>query len=697
MNHSLQSSWVLSMSDHLAEHDTPKATSRRMDGAVALVGLFAPPLTNTSHQQPPSVTTTPDPSASQLDDTKQQQQDKVPTQQGDNSRSQQYDEERRPTVVHSNVHDAATERTTNTTTLTGLFVDPKPPTMEPQQREAPNDQTPLLGKGTATPSPPRSYWKPTFSTTTATSSSTTTNTPVFSSTSSSTKFLHLQRIEETTTRRRSRRWSWSELVAFCQTKVRSAHSFVMDFTQAWTWIGGFMFLLYHTVFCLTMGSAVTRPNQIPSMLGVFTKLSAGGIVFGSPIYWILLGDIPALYPAADLFAAPFFADMALKVDTALMNDPTIAGMTDSEERNLVFLATFSLLAQISMIISGVLILLASVFKLANIGSFLPYSVLAGFFAAVAVLTWQLAFNIDANGLSVGDVLMSQDWNVVSTTLIHHAPSLATAALMYFLGPKHPFYVVGLVLASLTIFYTVLGIAGVSRQEAVEQNWFWGVSDLVYEPLNAPFGFKDWVIPAPLGWIKTYFFQSDYIHWGAVQNGMDTSIALAFLYLIRCSLHVPALRKNISNLVRPERRLVTERGLPRLSKPEGLSSHGRQFSESVDLEISRKVVSETDTNNTNSNGLAMVPAKPTNHSVKDIMATYGYSVFLCAFFGFLFITPNISISGTMYKVCTIFSPVNAEGFFGSHTLVMLHFSPSASGRKSGTPVPCRSATTILLSI
>ncbi|KAL7572078.1 hypothetical protein ACA910_001722 [Epithemia clementina (nom. ined.)] len=456
----------------------------------------------------------------------------------------------------------------------------------------------------------------------------------------------MRRIDEIPGPNQNSRWfqyalNWSQ--HFCS----SAKAFALEFAQPWTWLGGFMFLLYHTVFCLTMGSAVTRPNGFPNMLGLFTKMSAGGIIFGSPILWILLGDIPSLYPSVDLFSAPFFADIALKVDATLAADPSIQSLT-SEEGNQVFLASFAFLAQLSMVITGVFVVLASVFKLANVGSFLPYSVLAGFFAAVAVLTWQLAFKIDSNGASVGAVLTSGDWSLIADSVIHHAPSVVTALLMHRLGPKHPFYVIGLVIASVSIFYVIMFMFGVSREKAMEGNWFWGVGDLVYGPLNAPFGFRDWVIPAPFGWVKSYFIKKS-IHWGAVMSGMDTAIALAFLYLIRSSLHAPALRKNVTNLVRPEliesNNVETNNGNRHtsISESSNFTMGNRTFSEVIDVENTRGKDDAT------SSTFAMVPAKPTSLSVKEIMASYGYSTFVCALFGFLFITPNISISVTMYKL------------------------------------------------
>ena len=66
-----------------------------------------------------------------------------------------------------------------------------------------------------------------------------------------------------------------------------------------TYIGSFMYLLYHVVFCLALGSAIMRPNNPTSILGLMTKTAALGTVAASPIYWFgLSNQVPALYPTA---------------------------------------------------------------------------------------------------------------------------------------------------------------------------------------------------------------------------------------------------------------------------------------------------------------------------------------------------------------------------------------------------------------
>jgi Sulfate permease family len=248
-----------------------------------------------------------------------------------------------------------------------------------------------------------------------------------------------------------------------------------------TYIGSFMFLLYHVVFSLTMGATITRPHHQPSasvMLGLFSKMAALGIMLGSPVYWLSLPDIPALYPTVDLFAAPFLANLADIVDETLFLDPSVS----KEDNDQIFLATFTFLASMSIFLSGTLLVLASVFKLANLGAFLPFPVLCGFFSAVGVLMWTMAFKVDTGGVTIGHVLGSGDSALVLHSMVHHAPSIAVAAIMKYLGPKNPLYVVMLVFSTIGLFFITMLTFGISLDEMIEKKWFWSSKELVYEPM-----------------------------------------------------------------------------------------------------------------------------------------------------------------------------------------------------------------------
>ena len=61
------------------------------------------------------------------------------------------------------------------------------------------------------------------------------------------------------------------------------------------------------------------------------------------------------------------------------------------------------------------------------------------------------------------------------------------------------------------------------------------------------GFRAWEPPAPFGVINSII--TGRVHWGAFRNSLPTVCALAFLYIVRCSLHATALKKNIPNVTR----------------------------------------------------------------------------------------------------------------------------------------------------
>ena len=297
-----------------------------------------------------------------------------------------------------------------------------------------------------------------------------------------------------------------------------------------TYIGSFVYVLYHVVFCLALASAIMRPNNPVSILGLMTKTAALGTLAASPIYWVRLAqDVPALYPTADLFLAPLLAKLALIVDQTLADDINIT----KEENDAVFLASFGVLTAIGTCISSCLLLAASVFKLANLGSYLPFPVICGFFAAVGILTWTLAINVDTGGTSIGTILTCGDVDLIRHALIHHIPTLIVAGFMKYLGPKNPFFVCLVVAVTVALFYLFMLITGTTLDEMKEQGWFWSHEELVYEGYTSTIGFDEWAPPAPFGVIAAV----RHVHWGAVREGLSTAIAMSFLYLIRCSVYV----------------------------------------------------------------------------------------------------------------------------------------------------------------
>jgi hypothetical protein len=357
-------------------------------------------------------------------------------------------------------------------------------------------------------------------------------------------------------------------------------------------------------------SVVRSPNQnqnhqlqLPSspsppsyLLGIMIKLSAVGILFAGPYYIHRFGrDIPALYPSVDLFLAPFLARAAYTVNESLQattqkgdddeDDHTTTTDTTSTTTT-VFLATFCMLVAIGMILAATWLQLARRYKLANWGTFLPYSVVCGFFSAVGVLLWGLAVAVDTPATSnstdsIGNHEEHEEswWKTQHSTMLlllqHHLPTLVLGILMHRLGPKHPFAVVMLILLFILGFYVMLWVTHTSLEQAYEQGWLWSYDELEHSwsstptttttittdnnnnnknTSNHPFWSYFWqwthlllVPPAPLsnlnGWLRGY------VYWPAVYDGLGNMVAFSFLYVLRTSIHASAMKKNVSNLVR----------------------------------------------------------------------------------------------------------------------------------------------------
>lgn len=306
-----------------------------------------------------------------------------------------------------------------------------------------------------------------------------------------------------------------------------------------TWIGSFTALLYHTVFCLAHSAALVRPHADHSSMGVLAQMAALGVcTAGTSFVWQVGPYVPAAYPSSDLFLAPFLAVMASQVDDVLAkynlhNDDTI------------FFATFGGLVMTAMLLGGILCVLAARIKLANLGNFLPYPVLTGFFSTVGVLIWMLGFSVDSNGIPVSQVVTSGNAQLIQTALSHHLPSLTAGILMHVTSKRHPFFVLFWLVMTVIVFYLGLVVSGTSLQSARNHHWFFTAADL--QGANNASAESVYGPPWPFGiW---FTIAQGNVHWEAYIGGMKTVLALVFLYLLRCSLHSAALKKIIPKVTR----------------------------------------------------------------------------------------------------------------------------------------------------
>jgi hypothetical protein len=249
-----------------------------------------------------------------------------------------------------------------------------------------------------------------------------------------------------------------------------------------TLTGSFTFLLYHVVYCLAQASTITRPHAGHSSVGVMAKIAAIGTMFAGPVFvWELGIDVPAIYPASDLFLSPFLAQVAADIDASLYEH----GLHNDDR---IFLATFGALLGAGFLSSGLLCILAARVKLANLGSFLPYCVLCGFFTTIGILIWSLGFSVDT-GNKVGQLIFFDSTKhggesfhaVLGRALLHHAPSFTVGVVMHIVGQRNSLFVIALIFATLFGSYAMLWITGTSLERAQELNWFFSSKELQDPP------------------------------------------------------------------------------------------------------------------------------------------------------------------------------------------------------------------------
>ena len=388
-----------------------------------------------------------------------------------------------------------------------------------------------------------------------------------------------------------------------------------------TGIGSVVFLLYHIVFCLAQAATITRPHSTNPSVGIMSQMAALGIVTAGPLFLYFLGeDIPAIYPASDLFLAPFLAQLAREIDTVLFEK-------DLHNNDTVFMATFGAVVGVGFLLSGFLCVLAARFQLANLGAFLPYSVLCGFFTTIGILMYSLGFSVDV-GTPIGEVLWSGDWQVIRHALGHHFPSLLIGILMHFMGPKNPLFVIWILLGTVFGSYIVLWMTGTTLTQAQELQWFFAAKDLYVDHQHRTIG--SYGPPAPFGtWFAVW---NGEVVWEAFFAGIPTMLSLVFLYVVRCSLHSAALKKNIPNVTR--------------KKPH--------INESASSIITGQ---ETKTNKKKTRSLTL-------GSILE--SGYGYSQLLSGFMGGIAIAPSVAASLTLFELGAEAPPPQ----YGSCLLVLI---------------------------
>lgn len=329
----------------------------------------------------------------------------------------------------------------------------------------------------------------------------------------------------------------------------------------------------------------------------------GSLIVVPILIGVLGGDYPALYPALDMFMAPFLAKMAMDIDEVLVLQQQ-QGLDDDDDDTDVFLATFVALNGFGMAVCAVLCVLASHVKLANLALFLPYPVLCGFFSSVGLSIWMSSFKVDT-GITVQHFWGSEHRLFL---VMKHVPSIISGIALYFLAPKSPVYLIGVIAWTIVLAYSTMLLTGTSLYEAQALGFFWEEKEVVMSPQTYHYPMHLW---------SHGFFEK--ISWDAFMNGVPDVIAMGLIYLIRCSLQAAALKRNLANYLR-------NKEAAEAAASDGQPSFVGDKSTKEDEQPKRKP-----------------------KDVLEVLMQFANTLFVTAFTGGYAVIPSIGLSNTFVKI------------------------------------------------
>ena len=306
--------------------------------------------------------------------------------------------------------------------------------------------------------------------------------------------------------------------------------------------------------------------------------------------------------------APFLAKMAADIDEVLVREGGGGGGGSGNDDTDVFLATFVALNSFAMLLCALLCVLASHVKLANLALFLPYPVLCGFFSSVGVSLWMSSFKVDTG------VPIQQFWGTEDRlfSFMKHIPSIISGTALYFLAPKSPLYLIGIVACTIVAAYSIMLVTGTSLHDAQTLGFFWKEEEVVMSP------------EAHRDYQTHLLFSSAFqkICWPAFKNGLPGVVALGLIYMIRCSLQAAALKKNLAVYLR--------------QKAAAASATNN------DTRSSFMVVNETKEDKP-------VSPKRKPKDVLQVLVSFAGALFATAVTGGFACVPSVGLSGTFINV------------------------------------------------
>jgi len=404
--------------------------------------------------------------------------------------------------------------------------------------------------------------------------------------------------------------------------------------------GSVIYGLFHIVFCLAQASAITRPHSTP-ILGPMVRMAALGPILSAPIFLLNMGkSFSDMYPSIDTFLAPFYVQQALIIDRVLFEN----GLSDHDD---MFLTTFATVTCIGLCLTGVLLILATKFKMCNLGAYLPFPVMAGFFSTIGVLLWTLAFSVDT-GKNFVHLLEGKEggWLKVKPLLFQHSFSALTGVMMKLAGGWRGSLMPFMTMMTIPVAYLTLFVTGTTLEDARRSGWFWYDRDFntTEETSNRtlPFGSIVGIIEGK-------------VYWQAVWEAMPITLALALIYFIRCSLHAPALKKTADGILK-----IREEQESKELKKSLRSYSVRDNGDYYDY--------EEDDDDDDEYNQSKISSKPQPMSMSQVYTYYGMILSFSGLAGGSAALPSLGPSSTMTMLgSTGFSPQ-----YGSVIILLLFY-------------------------
>lgn len=250
------------------------------------------------------------------------------------------------------------------------------------------------------------------------------------------------------------------------------------------------------------------------VLAPFVAYGIGFVLFGAFIF-LFLGGLTSFIPGT----------ISLPQDTpaailALIAAGVVASMASAATPDRTF-TTVVVAITLTTLSTGVLFTLFGHFKLSGFARFIPYPVVGGFLAGTG---WLLA----AGSFSVmTDMSITPDsfTDLFRTdVLVHWIPGLifAVTLLLILRRSSHSLVIPGMLALSISLFYIVLAILGISTAEAAELGWLLGPfeQEALFQPLT----------PA----------SASLVDWSAILTQWDKMGAVVVLSLISLLLNASAL-------------------------------------------------------------------------------------------------------------------------------------------------------------